>query len=175
MRPSRVAHKRTVGAEAAAMSCARAISGMSSNDSNANRATRRTLATLPHSITVPRRAGLTSSLLRREEYAEMMAWRHALVGCLLLVAACGVPELPGQAPTSTVPAPTATAVPKRPEDAANAFFSAWQQSQFSAMYELLSAEAQATTAKDVFLRRYTNIRDGIGEIKLTIVVSGPPV
>src|SRR6266566_9707037 len=96
-RPSRVAHKRTVGAEAAAMSCARAISGMSSNDSNANRATRRTLATLPHSITVPRHAGLTSTLLRREEYAEMMAWRHALVGCLLLVAACGVPELPGQA------------------------------------------------------------------------------
>src|SRR5437660_6617757 len=100
----------------------------------------------------------------------MMAWRHALVGCLLLVAACGVPELPGQAPTATVAAPTATAVPKRPEDAADAFFSAWQQGQYSAMYDLLSAEAQAATAKDVFLRRYANIHDGDGETKLTINV-----
>src|SRR5260370_29816766 len=104
----------------------------------------------------------------------MMAWRHALLGCMLVVAACGSPESPNQARTPTVPAPTATAVPKRPEDAANAFFSAWQQGQYSAMYDLLSAEAQATTAKDLFLRRYANIHDGVGEIKLTVAVSGPP-
>src|SRR5258708_38424331 len=81
-----------------------------------------------------------------EKYPEMMAWRHALVGCLLLVAACGLPEPPKPAAVPTVPAPTATAVPKRPEDAANAFFAAWQQSQFSAMYDLLSADAQAATS-----------------------------
>ncbi len=106
---------------------------------------------------------------------NVMAWRHALVGCVLLVAACGLPEPIQQPAVPTVPAPTATAVPKRPEDAAAAFFSAWQQSQFSAMYDLLSAEAQAATPRDVFLRRYSNIRDGIGEIKLTVAVSGPAV
>src|SRR5205814_1585835 len=63
-RPSRVAHRRTVGAEAAAISCARATSGMSSNESNAKRATRRTLATLPHSKAMTRHASLTSSLLQ---------------------------------------------------------------------------------------------------------------
>ena len=95
-----------------------------------------------------------------------MAWRHALVGCLLLVVACGLPEPPQPTVVPTALAPTATAVPKRPEDAANAFFAAWQQGQYSAMYDLLSTEAQSATAKDVFLRRYANIHDGIGETKL---------
>ena len=101
----------------------------------------------------------------------MMAWRHALVGCMLLLGACGVPEPPNQAAAPTVPAPTATVVPKRPEDAANAFFIAWQRGQYAAMYDLLSSDAQAATAKDIFLRRYANIRDGIGETKLTIVAN----
>ncbi len=100
-----------------------------------------------------------------------MAWRHALVGCMLLLGACGLPEPPNQAAAPTVPAPTATVVPKRPEDAANAFFIAWQQGQFATMYDLLSSDAQAATAKDIFLRRYANIRDGIGETKLTIVAN----
>jgi penicillin-binding protein 2 len=98
-----------------------------------------------------------------------MAWRHALVGCMLLATACGLPEPPQQTSVPTVPAPTATPVPQRPEDTATAFFTAWQQGQYSAMYDLLSAEAQAATSRDLFLRRYTNIHDGIGEIKLTIV------
>ena len=99
-----------------------------------------------------------------------MARRHALILSMILLVGCGVAE-PG--PLAT-PAPTQTPVPKRPEDAANAFFSAWQQSQYSAMYDLLSAEAQAATPRDVFVRRYTNIRDGTSELKLTVQASGPP-
>src|SRR5437879_2320432 len=88
--------------------------------------------------------------------------RYALLGCMLLVGACGAPELaPQQAPTQALP--TATPVPRRPEDAASAFFSAWQQGQYAAMYDLLTAEAQAATSRDVFLRRYMNIHQGIGE------------
>ena len=34
------------------------------------------------------------------------------------------------------------------------------------MYDLLSADAQAGTPRDVFVRRYANIHDGIGELKL---------
>src|SRR5229473_802809 len=101
-----------------------------------------------------------------------MAWRRALVGCVLLAAACGPPEPPRQPPVPTALPPTATAVPKQPEDSANAFFTAWQQGQHSAMYDLLSAEAQAATPRDLFLRRYSNIHDGVGELKLTVVAAG---
>ena len=101
-----------------------------------------------------------------------MAWRHALVGCVLL-AACGLPEPPQQAAVSTAAAPTATAVPKRPDGTATAFFTAWQQGQYAAMYDLLSAEAQAATSRDLFLRRYANIHDGIGETRLIVEPTGP--
>ena len=99
-----------------------------------------------------------------------MAWRYALLLSVVLLAGCGVaePALPA------TPAPTQTPVPKRPEDAANAFFTAWQQGQYSAMYDLISAEAQAATPRDVFVRRYTNIHDGTSELKLTVQASGPP-
>src|SRR5258707_15774284 len=106
----------------------------------------------------------------------MMAWRHALLGCLLLSTACGLPEAihpPTVTNTPVQAAPTATAVPKRPEDAANAFFTAWEQGQYAAMYDLLSSEARAATAKDVFLRRYSNIHDGVGETKLTVAAKTP--
>jgi penicillin-binding protein 2 len=99
-----------------------------------------------------------------------MAWRHALVGCVLLLAGCGLPEPPPATP-SPVP-PTATPVPKRPADTANAFFAAWQQGQYSAMYDLLSSAAQASTPRDVFVRRYANIHDGTTETKLTAQASG---
>src|SRR5207302_1845771 len=104
-----------------------------------------------------------------------MAWRHALLLSMLLLVACSVPE-PPPAPAPAVPtaAPSPpTPVPRRPQEAASAFFSAWQQGQYSAMYDLLSAEAQAATAREVFVRRYTNIRNGIGELTLTVQQTGP--
>jgi penicillin-binding protein 2 len=100
-----------------------------------------------------------------------MAWRHALLVCMFLVAACGLPEPAPARPTAPPPAPTP--LPARAEDAANAFFSAWQQAQYAAMYDLLSSSAQATTSRDVFVRRYSNIRDGIAETKLVVQPSGP--
>ncbi|MBV9325807.1 MAG: penicillin-binding protein 2 [Chloroflexi bacterium] len=104
--------------------------------------------------------------------------RYVLVLVLaFLLAACTSSEptpTPAAAPVSpTEPPPTATPVPRRPEDAANAFFSQWQQGQYSAMYDLLSTDAQATIARDAFVRRYTNIHDGIGEQKLTAQATGP--
>jgi hypothetical protein len=97
-----------------------------------------------------------------------MAWRHVLVCSVVLLAGCGVGTPPPPKAEPTAPAPTPTPVPKRPEDAADAFFTAWQQGQYWAMYDLLAADAQAATPKDVFVRRYTNIHDGVGELKLTI-------
>src|SRR5579871_1852253 len=88
----------------------------------------------------------------------------------MLVAACGAP--PQVPATPEPPQPTATPVPKRPEDAAAAFFSAWQQGQYSAMYDMLSADAQTSIARDAFVRRYTNIHDGIGELKVSAQATG---
>jgi penicillin-binding protein 2 len=53
------------------------------------------------------------------------------------------------------------------------FFTAWQEGQYAAMYDLLSSDAQAATPREVFLRRYANIHDGIAETKLAIAPSGP--
>ena len=100
-----------------------------------------------------------------------MAWRHALITAVLVLAACGAPE-PPPAATPTEPPPTATPVPRRPEDAANTFFDAWSKGRYSAMYDLLSAEAQATTSRELFVRRYTNIHDGIGELSLKAQPTG---
>ena len=72
-----------------------------------------------------------------------------------------------------MPPASPTPVPKRPEDVATAYFNAWQQGEYTAMYDLLSSDAQAATQRDVFVRRYTNIRQGIGELKLTIQPNGP--
>jgi penicillin-binding protein 2 len=92
---------------------------------------------------------------------------------MLLVGACAAPEpAPQQAPTQALP--TSTPVPTRPEDAASAFFSAWQQGQYAAMYDLLTAEAQAATSRDVFVRRYMNIHQGLGESKLSVQATGAP-
>jgi penicillin-binding protein 2 len=41
------------------------------------------------------------------------------------------------------------------------------------MYDLLSTEAQATIARDAFVRRYTNIHDGIGDLELSAQATGP--
>src|SRR4051794_10926486 len=96
-----------------------------------------------------------------------MLWRVALVALALLLRACGLVE-PQPAPTPTPVPPTPTPLPKRPEDVASAFFNAWQQAQYGAMYDLLSSDAQTATARDVFVRRHTNIRDGIGETSVAV-------
>src|SRR5579864_1568050 len=96
-----------------------------------------------------------------------------VVALMLVAVACSAPLPPPTPVPPTEPPATATPVPQRPEDAANAFFNAWQQGQYSAMYDLLSADAQAATARDAFVRRYTNIHDGIGELKLTAGATGP--
>jgi penicillin-binding protein 2 len=93
-----------------------------------------------------------------------------------LLVACTSPQEAAPAtppPAPTQPAPTATPVPKRPEDAANAFFAAWQRGQYAAMYDFLSADAQAATPRETFVKRYTNIHEGIGEQKLSVQASGP--
>ena len=97
--------------------------------------------------------------------------RYAAILLAFVLAACSAPEPAPTVPTE--PPPTATPVPKRPEDVANAYFSAWQQGQYAAMYDLLSADAQASIARDAFVRRYTNIHDGIGELQLTVTADGP--
>ena len=91
-----------------------------------------------------------------------MAWRHALVVCVLVLAGCGLPEQT-PAPPTAAPVPSQPPVPASADDAATAFFTAWQQASTSAMYDLLSSSAQAATPRDVFVRRYSNIHDGIGE------------
>ena len=99
--------------------------------------------------------------------------RYVLVVLLLALMACGAPE-PQPTPVPTAPPPTATPVPARPEDAANAYFSAWQQGRYAAMYDVLTSDAQAATTRDAFVRRYTNIHDGTGESALAVSVDGPP-
>src|ERR1700759_1064367 len=99
-----------------------------------------------------------------------MAWRHALLLLVLLLSACAAPQPQpeSQQPvvdTAPPPEPTATPEPRRPEDAAQAFFAAWQQGQYATMCDLVAASAQTTTPRDVFVRRYTNIHDGVGETK----------
>jgi penicillin-binding protein 2 len=109
-----------------------------------------------------------------------------VIGIILFLAACSSPQppqpQPRQAPIAATPEPppppppppaTPTPAPNRPEDTASAFFAAWQQGKYAAMYDLLSTDAQATTPRDTFVRRYTNIHDGIDELKLSVQVSGP--
>jgi penicillin-binding protein 2 len=102
--------------------------------------------------------------------------RYVFLLVALVLVACSTPQpAPATTPPAqpTEPLPTATPVPKRPEDAANAFFAAWQQGQYSAMYDLLSADAQAATPRDAFVKRYTNIHDGIGERSVSAQATGP--
>lgn len=99
--------------------------------------------------------------------------RYVVIVLALVLSACSAPEQPVPTAVPTSPPPTPTPVPKRPEDAASAYFAAWQQGQYPAMYDLLSADAQTSISRDAFVRRYTNIHDGIGETKLTAAPTGP--
>ena len=102
--------------------------------------------------------------------------RYVVLIALLAVVACSAPEQPvSTLAPPTEPPPTATPEPSRPEDVANGFFAAWQQGRYSAMYDLLSSQAQTATPRDAFVRRYTNIHEGIGELKLAAAATGPAV
>jgi penicillin-binding protein 2 len=105
-----------------------------------------------------------------------MAWRHAVITCVLLLTACSGLQppapVPPSEPTEASPPPTPTPDPRRPEDAASAFFAAWQKGQYSAMYDMLAADARAATPRDVFVRRYTNIHQGIGEQNIAVQATG---
>jgi penicillin-binding protein 2 len=101
-------------------------------------------------------------------------WRHAALIVAVLLGACSPVFVtpPPPPPTPTLPAPTATPTPATPEQVAARFFAAWQQSNLGGMYDMLSSVARATTPREVFVRRYTNIRDGIGESRLTVQALG---
>jgi penicillin-binding protein 2 len=90
----------------------------------------------------------------------------------LLLSACSLVQ-PAPVPTPTLPAPTATPTPARPEQVAASYFEAWQQGQYARMYDVLSSAAQATTPRELFIRRHTNIHDGIGEMRLSLRATGP--
>ncbi len=96
-----------------------------------------------------------------------MLWPSLALSAVLLLTACS-PQFAEAPPTASLPAPTATPTPVPPEEVAAAFFAAWQRSDFGRMYEMLSSTAQAATPRDVFIRRYSNIRDGIGEKRLSV-------
>src|SRR5512133_3106373 len=101
-----------------------------------------------------------------------MAWRSVAVVAVLLLTACAPLEAPTPTAVPTVPAPTSTPTPARPEDVAAGFFESWQHGQYGRMYDALSAQAQAATPRELFIRRYANIHDGIGETRLSIQTAG---
>ncbi|MCC7107103.1 MAG: penicillin-binding protein 2 [Chloroflexi bacterium] len=105
---------------------------------------------------------------------------------LVLVTACSaiggsplssVLPQPEPAATPALPPPTATPRPS-PDATASAYFQAWTQGQYALMYDLLSAAAKSTISQDVFVRRYTNIRDGLSVSKIDLqsqpATVGPP-
>lgn len=101
--------------------------------------------------------------------------RFLLAMALILVAGCGQPPSPPllAKPTTTpiptsAPPPSPTETPAAPDQAASMFLGSWQQGNYAAMYELLSGEARAATARDVFIRRYSSIHSGLGETGLAV-------
>ena len=98
-----------------------------------------------------------------------MRWPRIVAGLALLVAACAPSQPPPPEPTVEPPTanPTSAPRPVSPEEVAGDFLRLWQAGQYASMYDLLSSGAQATTPRELFVRRHTNIRDGIGETRLT--------
>ena len=74
-----------------------------------------------------------------------------LITFALLAGACGV--------FGGGSKPASQEAPKTPEEAVERFLSLWQQKDYSALYDLLSTEAQAGIARDKFVGRYEAIAD----------------
>ncbi len=66
------------------------------------------------------------------------------------------------------PAATPTPTPPAADEVAAEYFRAWEQRQYAQMYDLLADAARAATSRETFLRRYTNIEQGIGLVRTTI-------
>lgn len=83
---------------------------------------------------------------------------YTATALLIILASCrtstveGPTAQPTAAPTD---APTATP-PPAPEATANAFLRAWEQSDYAAMYALLSPQSQAGVEEEAFTQRYQN-------------------
>lgn len=90
----------------------------------------------------------------------------------VFVVACSSPTLPPSPVSAPPPTPAPTPAPPSPDEIAATYFQAWQQGQFDRMYDLVSDAAQATTSRDLFVRRYTNIRAGVGESQLSARQAG---
>lgn len=71
--------------------------------------------------------------------------------CLSVVAACG-----GGGDDDT---PVITEVPKSPLDAAERWLELWRDGRYSAMYDLVSPDVQATVDEETFVGRYEAITD----------------
>ena len=93
-------------------------------------------------------------------------------GFVLLLGSSCSPVEPSSIKPSAPAIPTATPAPS-PEAVAASFFQDWEQSAYARMYDLLSDTAKAATPQELFLRRYTSIRDGIGETKLRVQPGDP--
>ncbi|MCL4545973.1 MAG: penicillin-binding protein 2 [Chloroflexi bacterium] len=111
-----------------------------------------------------------------------------LTATSLSLAACGRAQLPSESTsstsvtktqtaskvaaivTTTAPAqPTPTTAPlTTPQTVAGEFLSYWPAQKFDQMYGLISSEAQSSTAKDAFIRRYNAIWDEVGIVDLQV-------
>ncbi len=80
-----------------------------------------------------------------------------ILGSLFLAVACGAPDGVSRIPTGAPsPSPTPASVVYA-EDTARAFLKAWGESNYSAMYTLLTPSSQATLTAVQFAARYQDI------------------
>src|SRR5680860_816436 len=88
-------------------------------------------------------------------------------------AAIAVTEQPSPTPEPTIEptqAPTATAVDTQaPVRTTENWLALWSTGDYSAMYDLASKEVQASTSRDAFATRYSQIADEAGLIAISAV------
>ncbi|MBA2776673.1 MAG: penicillin-binding protein 2 [Chloroflexia bacterium] len=93
-------------------------------------------------------------------------------------AAIAATEQPSPTPEPTIEptqAPTATAVDTQaPVRTAENWLALWSTGDYSAMYDLASKEVQASTSRDAFATRYSQIADEAGLIAISGEIVGEP-